>query len=102
MALAVFAFTTILGWSYYGERSVEYLFGIKAINPYRIVWVLAIPVGATIKLGLIWDVADTLNALMAIPNLIGLIILGPMVFRATKEYWANGGKAEEPQPLSAD
>ncbi|MAN62110.1 MAG: sodium:alanine symporter family protein [Parvibaculum sp.] len=102
VALAVFAFTTILGWSYYGERSVEYLFGIKAINPYRIVWVLAIPVGATIKLGLIWDVADTLNALMAIPNLIGLIILGPMVFRATKEYWANGGKAEEPQPLSAD
>ena len=102
VALAVFAFTTILGWSYYGERSVEYLFGIKAINPYRIVWVLAIPVGATVKLGLIWDVADTLNALMAIPNLIGLIILGPMVFRATKEYWANGGKAEEPQPLSAD
>lgn len=87
LSLAVFAFTTILGWSYYGERSVEYLFGIKAINPYRVLWVLAIPVGATIELRLIWDIADTLNAMMAIPNLIGLIILGPMVFRATKDYW---------------
>jgi len=102
VALAVFAFTTILGWSYYGERSVQYLLGDKAIVPYRVIWIVAIPVGATINLGFVWLLADTLNAMMAIPNLIGLIILGPMVFRATKEYWARGGKSLEPESQSAD
>lgn len=87
LAIMVFAFTTILGWSYYGERAIQYLFGVKAIWPYRIVWVIAIPVGATLDLGFVWLLADTLNAMMALPNLIGLIILGPMVFRITKEYW---------------
>lgn len=87
VALSVFAFTTIIGWSYYGERSVEYLFGEKAIPVYRVLWVLAIPVGAVIKLEFIWLLADTLNAMMAIPNLIGLLILGPMVFRLTRDYW---------------
>ncbi len=87
VALAVFAFTTILGWSYYGERSVQYLLGERAILPYRVLWIVAIPIGATLNLGFIWLLADTLNAMMAIPNLIGLIILGPMVFRATKNYW---------------
>lgn len=100
VSLAVFAFTTILGWSYYGERSVEYLFGVNAINPYRVFWVLAIPVGAVVSLDFIWLLADTLNAMMAIPNLIGLLILGPMVFRATRDYWARGGK--EPAAQSAD
>lgn len=98
VALAVFAFTTILGWSYYGERSVQYLFGDLAILPYRVIWIVAIPVGATLNLGFIWLLADTLNAMMAIPNLIGLIILGPMVFRATKTYWEK--RAANPQ--SAD
>jgi len=94
IALAVFAFTTVLGWSYYGERSIQYLFGEKSIWPYRIVWVLAIPVGAVFNLELIWLVADTLNAMMALPNLIGLLILGPFVFRKTREYWeAKDGKA---------
>lgn len=87
LALAVFAFTTVLGWSYYGERSVQYLLGEKAIWPYRILWVLALPVGAQFDLGLIWLIADTLNAMMAIPNLIGLLILGPVIFAKTKEYW---------------
>lgn len=87
VALAVFAFTTILGWSYYGERSVQYLLGEKAILPYRVIWIAAIPAGAMFNLGFIWLLADTLNAMMAIPNLIGLIILGPMVFRKTREYW---------------
>jgi len=98
VALAVFAFTTILGWSYYGERSVQYLFGDLAILPYRVIWIVAIPVGATLNLGFIWLLADTLNAMMAIPNLIGLIILGPMVFKATKTYWEK--RAANPQ--SAD
>lgn len=95
LAIVVFAFTTILGWSYYGERAIQYLFGTKAIWPYRILWVVAIPVGATLDLGFVWLLSDTLNAMMALPNLIGLIILGPMVFRITKEYWdkkADGDK----------
>lgn len=96
VALAVFAFTTVLGWSYYGERCVQYLFGPAAIWPYRIVWVLALPVGATFNLGLIWLIADTLNAMMAIPNLIGLLILGPLIFRKTRDYWAaRDGKASQ-------
>ena len=87
VALAVFAFTTLLGWSFYGERCVEFLFGVKAIVPYRVVWVLAIPLGATVNLGLIWLVADTLNAMMALPNLIALILLSPVVFKLTKEHF---------------
>ncbi|MEM7071539.1 MAG: sodium:alanine symporter family protein, partial [Pseudomonadota bacterium] len=87
IALVVFAFTTILGWSYYGEKSIQYIFGEKANNIYRIAWVVALPVGATVSLDFVWLLADTLNAMMALPNLIGLIILGPMVFKMTKEYW---------------
>jgi len=87
IALAVFAFTTILGWSFYGERCVEFLFGVKAIVPYRVLWILAIPVGATINLGFIWLVADTLNAMMALPNLIALLLLSPVVFKLTREHF---------------
>lgn len=87
IALAIFAFTTILGWSFYGERSIEFLFGVKAIVPYRIVWIIAIPVGATVNLGFIWLLADTLNAMMALPNLIALLLLSPVVFRLTKDYF---------------
>jgi len=89
LGLIVFAFTTMLGWSVYGERCVEYLFGVKSIMPFRIAWVLAIPVGATVKLAFVWLLADTLNALMAIPNLIALVLLGPVVFAMTREYF-NG------------
>lgn len=89
VALAVFAFTTILGWSFYGEKCVEFLFGVKAIIPFRIAWVLALPVGATQSLEFIWLMADTLNAMMAIPNLIALALLSPVVFRVTKEYFAS-------------
>ncbi|MBK1872364.1 MULTISPECIES: alanine/glycine:cation symporter family protein [Marinobacter] len=87
LALAIFAFTTLLGWSFYGERSVEFLFGVKAIVPYRIAWILAIPLGATVNLGLVWLVADTLNAMMALPNLIALLLLSPVVFKLTKEHF---------------
>ncbi len=85
--LVVFAFTTMLGWSVYGERCMEYLFGVKSILPFRILWVLAIPVGAMVKLAFVWLVADTLNALMAIPNLLALLLLAPVVFRLTREYF---------------
>ena len=87
ISLALFAFTTILGWSYYGERCAEYLFGINVIVPFRIVWVVAVFVGATSQLSLVWSLADTLNGMMAVPNLIGLLLLSPVIFRLTREYF---------------
>mgnify|MGYP000220365294 FL=1 len=84
--LVVFAFTTILGWSYYGERCAEFLFGVKVIWPYRIFWLCAIPVGAMGKLGTIWLLADVMNGLMAIPNLIALVLLSPVIFKLTRDY----------------
>lgn len=85
-SLIVFALSTILAWSYYGERCAEFVFGAYAIRPYRLLWILAIPVGAAGNLGLIWLVADVLNGLMAIPNLIALAALSPVVFRLTRRY----------------
>ena len=87
ISLAIFAFTTIIGWSFYGERCVEFLLGVKAIQPYRILWVLAIPVGATLSLDFVWLLADTLNAMMAIPNLIAIMVLSPVVFKLTRDYF---------------
>jgi len=87
--LVVFAFTTILGWSYYGERCAVFLLGVKVIWPYRFLWLCAIPLGAMGKLGIIWLLADVLNGLMAIPNLIALGLLSPVVFQLTRQYLAN-------------
>lgn len=84
--LVVFAFTTILGWSYYGERCAEFLLGTRVIWPYRMLWLCAIPVGAMGKLGVIWLMADVMNGLMAVPNLIALGLLSPVVFKMTREY----------------
>jgi len=89
LCLALFAFTTILGWSYYGERCAEYLFGVKVIVPFRVLWVIAVYVGATLKLGLVWSIADTLNGMMAIPNLVGLLLLSPVIFSLTREYFSE-------------
>jgi alanine or glycine:cation symporter, AGCS family len=94
IGLALFAFTTILGWSVYSERCIEYLFGLKAITPFRVLWIIMIPVGAMAqdKLEFVWLIADTLNALMAIPNLIALILLSPIVFKLTQDYFAQSGR----------
>jgi len=89
IGLVLFAYTTILGWSVYGERCAEYLFGERVIVPFRILWVLMIPVGALAQLDLIWLIADTLNALMALPNLVALLLLSPVVFRLTREYFTT-------------
>ena len=89
LGLVVFAFTTILGWSVYGLRCVEFLFGIKAVWPFRLLWVAAIPLGAVLKLDFVWLLADTLNALMALPNLLALILLAPVVFKLTREYFSG-------------
>ncbi len=85
-ALAIFAFTTILGWYVYGERCVYYLFGDKYITLFRLLWVSAVPVGAVADLQMIWLLADTLNAMMALPNLVALLLLSPVVFKLTQQY----------------
>jgi AGCS family alanine or glycine:cation symporter len=87
LGLAIFAFTTVLGWSYYGERCAEFLFGVRVILPYRLLWLVAIVVGALGKLELIWLLADVLNGLMAIPNLIALVALSPVVFQLTRSHF---------------
>ena len=79
--IVVFSFTTILGWSYYGEKCTEFLFGEKSIIFFRVLWVIAVFVGATIKFELIWQIADIFNGLMAAPNLIAIILLSPIVFK---------------------
>ena len=84
LGLAVFAFTTLLGWSYYSERCFGFLFGVNILVPFRVLWVIAIPIGATIDLGMVWTIADTMNGLMALPNLIALLLLSPVVFRLTR------------------
>jgi AGCS family alanine or glycine:cation symporter len=84
--LMLFAFTTMLGWSYYGERCGEYLFGIRIITPYRIAWVVAVFIGAVMKLEFVWLLADAMNGLMAIPNLIALLLLSPVIFSVTKKH----------------
>ncbi|WP_424947171.1 alanine/glycine:cation symporter family protein [Candidatus Spongiihabitans sp.] len=87
IALAVFAFTTILGWSYYGERCWQYLFKEKTVIIYRGLWVLAALGFANVKVDFVWNLADTLNGLMAVPNLVGLLLLAPMVFKVTSDYF---------------
>ena len=89
IGLAIFAFTTIIGWSFYGEKCTQFLFGERSNIPFRVLWVLAIPLGTLpmVDLGSLWLVADTLNAMMAIPNLIALLLLSPVVFRLTRDYF---------------
>ena len=83
--LILFSFSTIIGWSYYGEKCVEFLFGSGVIIYYRILWIVIIPVAASIELNLMWLIADIMNGLMSIPNLIALILLAPVIFRQTNE-----------------
>ncbi|KLV05217.1 sodium:alanine symporter [Photobacterium aquae] len=87
VGLMFFAFTTILGWNYYGERCITYLFGVKAILPYKLFFLALIAGGAFMKLDMIWLIADIVNGLMAIPNLIGLILLRDVVVSETRQYF---------------
>jgi AGCS family alanine or glycine:cation symporter len=87
--LVLFAFSTIIGWSYYGETGIVYLFGAKAALPYRLVWLLFIYLGAVGSLHLVWDIADTLNGLMAIPNLISVLVSIPILLRLKREFFAK-------------
>ena len=87
IGIILFAYSTMLGWCYYGEKSIEFLFGVKSVLPYRIVFVCFVGVGAVAKLSLVWNISDTLNGLMALPNLIGLIMLTPVIVSETKKYF---------------
>lgn len=87
--LAIFAFTTLLGWSLYSERCTQFLFGDRAILPFRVIWVLAVPFGAVVSLNLVWALADIMNILMAIPNLIALLLLSPVVVRLSREFFST-------------
>ncbi|WP_394237672.1 alanine/glycine:cation symporter family protein [Niallia oryzisoli] len=86
IGIILFAYSTVLGWAYYGEKCFEYLFGDKSITAYRVVYTLTVLLGAGMNLGLVWTIADIFNALMAIPNLIGLIALSGVVVASTKEF----------------
>ncbi|MCK5192839.1 MAG: sodium:alanine symporter family protein [Desulfobulbaceae bacterium] len=87
--IMIFAFSTAISWSYYGDRSVEYLMGEKFILPYRLLYCLLLPVGASIQVSVVWTISDIFNALMAWPNLIGLLCLSGVIVRTTKEYFAD-------------
>ncbi|HFI0703713.1 TPA: alanine/glycine:cation symporter family protein [Streptococcus suis] len=87
ISLVLFAYTTILGWSYYGERCIEFLFGTKSILPYRLVFVAMVALGGFLKLDLIWTIADIVNGLMALPNLIALLALSPVIIKETRQYF---------------
>lgn len=92
LGIIFFAYSTILGWCYYGEKSIEYLLGIKSVLPYRLLFVVAVFVGAVSKLDLVWTFADIMNGLMALPNLIGLLGLGGIVAAETRNYFNNNSK----------
>ncbi len=87
IAIAIFAYSTMIGWSYYGEECIEYIFGLKARAPYRFIFCLAIALGAFLKVDFVWNFSDTMNGAMAIPNLLGLIGLSGVVAKLTKAYF---------------
>ena len=100
--LVLFAFTTIIGWSYYGERCAEYLFGVKCIMPYRICYIILVGLGVFLKLDMVWVIADIVNGLMAIPNLIALIGLSGVVVAETKLYFEHWDKVHSRRKHLAD
>ena len=101
--LFTFAFSTILGWSYMGEQGAEYLLGVKSNMPYRILFTVVVIIGTTIPLPVVWDIADALNGLMVIPNLIAVLLLSPLIVRETKKYLNDiNGFDTDPIPIRTD
>lgn len=95
VGIILFAYSTILGWAYYSEKCAEYLLGSKIITPYRLLWVAAVALGPNLELSFVWNLADTLNGLMAIPNLIGLVLLSGVVVSESKDFFENVYKKEK-------
>ncbi len=87
ISLVLFAFSTLLGWSYYGERAVEYLFGSGAIVPYKLLYLACIVIGCVTRLDLVWQISDTFNGLMVLPNLLAVLWLSPQIFRETYRFF---------------
>jgi len=96
IGIIFFAFSTAISWSYYGDRCVDYLFGKKMVTPYRILYCILLPIGAAVQLDLVWTISDITNALMAWPNLIGLIFLSPIVIKSTREYFSDPKRVYPP------
>lgn len=95
VGLLTFVFSTILGWSYYGEKAIEYLLGSRSVAPYRVLWVIAVMVGSQVVPQAVWNFADAANALMALPNLIALLLLSGVVVSETRKYlWAGNLDAD--------
>jgi AGCS family alanine or glycine:cation symporter len=97
LCIALFAFTTMLGWSYYGERCAQFLLGPKVVLPFRLLWVIGVFMGTQMSLGLVWKMSDALNGMMAIPNLLALLLLSPVVFKLTKQYFQPVDNSPEVQ-----
>lgn len=91
VSLMLFAFSTLLGWSYYGERAVEYLFGPGALVPYKLLYLSCIVIGCVTRLDLVWQISDTFNGLMVLPNLLAVLWLSPQVFRETRRFFHAKG-----------
>ncbi len=89
IGIIIFAFSTAISWSYYGDRSIEYLFGEKMVLPYRVLYCILLPVGAVTELNVVWTISDIFNAMMAWPNLIGLVCLSGVIVRSTREYFSD-------------
>ena len=99
IAVLLFAFTTVLGWSHYGSKAVEYLFGVKGARIYRVIFVLMMISGAIMTSSLAWDISDTFNGLMMIPNLIGVLSLTPLVVKITNNYVDRKIKGKDVEPI---
>ena len=99
IAMLLFAFTTVLGWSQYGSKAVEYLFGEKAVKVYKVIFVLMIVSGAVMTSSLAWDISDTFNGLMMLPNLIAVVLLSPLVFKITRNYIDRKIKGKDVKPM---
>ena len=99
MGIILFAYSTVLGWAYYGERCIEYCMGKKALVPYRVIYIAVAAIAPVVALDLVWTIADILNALMAIPNLAAVLLLSPVIVSETKKYLHNlDAKSEEEIP----
>ena len=99
IAMLMFAFTTVLGWSHYGGKAVEYMLGLKAAKIYKVIFVFMIVSGSIMTSSIAWDISDTFNGLMMIPNLIGVLSLSPLVIKITQNYIDRKIKGKKIEPV---
>jgi AGCS family alanine or glycine:cation symporter len=99
VAMFLFAFTTVLGWSHYGSKAWEYLFGAKSVVIFKVIHICTIIFGAVLTSSLAWDISDTFNGLMMIPNLIGVVVMSPLVVKITKNYVDRKIKKKDTAPV---